>query len=608
MESSHVSHPRNNQKNSDNTQQDGRIIHYLMPYLWPQGHADLKWRVVLSMILLIIAKIATVYVPFVYKYTVDSLEHTMGKEVTYLSLPFFFIVGYGLMRVIANGLTQLRETIFTRVGQRALRLLAVKTFEHVHKLSLRFHLMRRTGTLSRVIDRGTKGIDFLLRMFVFNLVPIALEVLLVIGIYYISSGTFYGHIVTVTVILYVIFTYYVNEWRTGFRRDMNDKDNEASQKAMDSLINYETVKYFGNEKLESDRFHKTMHGYEEAWVKIYSSLGILNFGQSVIIAVGITGIMILAGRDVLDGTKTLGDFVLINTLLLQLYMQLNFLGTIFREMKQAMIDMENMFSLLDENHEITDKEDAMDLNISQAVVRFENVSFSYDPEREILKNISFKIPAGQTLAVVGHSGAGKSTLTRLLFRFYDVTSGRILIDNQDIRDVTQTSLRRAIGIVPQDTVLFNDTIAYNILYGKPDASMEDVKRAAEAAHIHDFILSLPDGYNTQVGERGLKLSGGEKQRVAVARTILKNPPFLIFDEATSALDTATERAIQTELDEIATGRTTLIIAHRLSTVVSADSIIVLEAGEIVEQGTHEELLVKNGLYANMWSVQQDEKE
>ncbi|MEM6603722.1 MAG: ABC transporter ATP-binding protein/permease, partial [Pseudomonadota bacterium] len=596
------------EKQTPDYKNEYRILRYLLPYLWPHARPDLKRRVIYSVILLIISKITVVCVPFLYKYVVDALENNSSEKIALLAAPFFFVVAYGVARMVASGFTQLRDSIFTKVGQRALRLLAVKTFEHVHKLSLRFHLIRRTGGLARTIDRGTKGIDFLLRMFVFNLIPIIFEVSLVVGIYYFTAGLFYGHIVVAVIIVYVVFTYYVNEWRTGFRRDMNDMDNEASQKAVDSLINYETVKYFGNEQLESDRYHDTMKGYERAWIKIYHSLGILNFGQSCIIAVGLTAVMLLAGADVMDGTKTIGDFVLINTLLVQLYSQLNFLGTIFREMKQAIIDMENMFSLLDEGREITNKADAQPLMIDKCNVTFENVSFHYDPERQILKNISFEIPAGQTVAVVGPSGAGKSTLTRLLFRFYDVTDGAIKIDGYDIRDVTQESLRAAIGIVPQDTVLFNDTVGYNIAYGKPLASLDDVRRAAEAAYIHDFIEGLPDGYDTMVGERGLKLSGGEKQRVAVARTILKNPPFLIFDEATSALDTATERAIQTELDEIAASRTALIIAHRLSTVVNADKIIVLNAGEIAEQGTHEELIRAEGIYANMWQTQLDDEQ
>lgn len=588
-----------------NSSSDTHILRYLTPYLWPKGQSNLKFRVVASIILLVIAKIATIYVPFLYKYSVDAIETYRGREMALLSIPFFIITAYGVVRILGVGFTQLRDTIFTKVSQRALRLLAVKTFEHVHSLSLRFHLMRRTGSLSKVIDRGTKGIDFLLRMFVFNLIPIMLEVGIVVGIYYLDSGTLYGHIAMATVAIYVVFTYYVNEWRTGFRREMNEKDNEAGQKAVDSLINYETVKYFNNESHESKRFHEAMHGYESAWTKIYSSLGWLNFGQAVIITVGLTFVMLLAGYDVMNGSKTIGDFVLINGLLVQLYTQLNFLGTIFREMKQALTDMENMFSLLDENLEVTDKENAVELKAEALKynVMFDHVCFSYDIERPILKDISFTIASGESVAVVGSSGAGKSTLTRLLFRFYDVTSGGIYINGQDIRDVSQESLRQTIGIVPQDTVLFNDTIGYNIAYGNTSATPEMIKRAAEAAHIDKFIESLPQKYDTPVGERGLKLSGGEKQRVAIARSILKNPPFLIFDEATSALDTATERGIQTELDDIAKDRTALIIAHRLSTVVSADKIIVLDKGEIVEVGTHDELIRSHGVYYSMWQAQ-----
>lgn len=589
------------------TKTDFKIIHYLMPYMWPKGEFGLRVRVVLALVFLILAKIITVYVPYLYKYIIDSLQETHTQEVMYLSLPIFLVIAYGVARAAASGFQQLRDTVFTLVGQRASRLIAVRTFEHIHNLSLRFHLVRRTGGLSRIIDRGIKGIDFMLRMFVFNLIPVIFEVALVVGLYYISTGAIYGNITLVIIVVYVLFTYYVNEWRTNFRRDMNDKDTDAAQKAVDSLINFETVKYFTNERLESDRFHDSMRGYEKAWVKIYTSLGVLNFGQALIIAVGLTLMMVLAGQEVINGTKTIGEFVFINTLLVQLYAQLNFLGTIFREIKQSMIDMENMFHLLDEKKEVTDKENATELHITNAVVTFKAVDFNYSPDRAILHDVDFTIPAGKTLAVVGHSGAGKSTLTRLLFRFYDTTKGDILVDNQNIKDVTQESLRKNIGIVPQDTVLFNDTIAYNIHYGCTNASIDAVYAAAKAAQIHDFIESLPEGYQTQVGERGLKLSGGEKQRIAIARTILKNPPILIFDEATSALDSATENAIQSKLNEISHNRTTLIIAHRLSTVVHADAIIVLEKGRIIEQGTHSELIALGNHYATMWQKQQQEK-
>jgi ATP-binding cassette subfamily B protein len=443
-------------------------------------------------------------------------------------------------------------------------------------------------------------------MLVFNLIPVLLEVVLVVGLYYLSAGNIYGHVTICVITIYILFTYYINEWRTNFRRDMNDKDTESAQKAVDSLINFETVKYFTNEKLESERFHVSMRGYENAWVKIYTSLGILNFGQAFIIAIGLMIMMLIAAQEVLNGTKTLGEFVLINTLLVQLYSQLNFLGTIFREIKQSLTDMENMFNLLDEHKEVVDCPQATPLKVSEAIIEFKNVHFSYNLEREILKGIDFIIPAGKTIAVVGHSGAGKSTLTRLLFRFYDVTSGGILIDGQNIQSVTQESLRQNIGIVPQDTVLFNDTIAYNIGYGRNDATFEEIQEAAKIAQIHDFIQSLPEGYYTQVGERGLKLSGGEKQRIAISRTILKNPAILIFDEATSALDTATENAIQKKLYEISKDRTTLIIAHRLSTVIDADEIIILDNGKIVEQGKHHDLIAQNGHYARMWQKQQQE--
>ncbi len=606
--SPHYTHTHNkNNGASPDTHTDFKILRHLMPYLWPKGEFALRVRVVLAIIFLILAKVLIVYVPYLYKQTIDAFEAHTSREVVYLSLPIFLIVAYGVVRTASNGFQQLRDTVFTLVGQRASRLLAVETFEHIHNLSLRFHLVRRTGGLSRIIDRGIKGIDFMLRMFVFNLIPVFFEVGLVIAAYYISAGTIYGHITCVIIVVYIVFTYYVNEWRTNFRRDMNDKDTDAAQKAVDSLINFETVKYFTNEKLESDRFHDSMRGYENAWVKIYTSLGILNFGQAVIIAIGLTVMMVLAGQEVLAGSKNLGEFVFINTLLLQLYAQLNFLGTIFREIKQSFIDMENMFNLLDEKKEVVDKPNAPALNVNNAVVVFKNVDFSYNPERSILHQLDFTIPSGKTLAVVGHSGAGKSTLTRLLFRFYDTTSGDILIDNQSIKDITQHSLRKNIGIVPQDTVLFNDTIEYNVRYGCTTANLDAVYAAAKAAQIHDFIESLPEGYQTQVGERGLKLSGGEKQRIAIARTILKNPPILIFDEATSALDSATENAIQAKLNEISQNRTTLIIAHRLSTVIHADNIIVLEKGRIIEQGTHTALIALNNHYAAMWQKQQQEK-
>lgn len=593
---------------SENHKSDFKIVQYLLPYLWPKGEKSLRIRVVCALIFLVLAKLLIVFVPYIYKYIVDALENHNGKEAAYLSLPMMLVLAYGVVRIASNGFQQLRDTIFTLVGQRALRLLAVRTFEHIHNLSLKFHLVRRTGGLSRTIDRGTKSIDFLLRMLVFNLVPVMLEVTLVVFLYYWSVGSIYGHITLGIIVAYIAFTYYVNEWRTNFRRDMNDKDNEAAQKAVDSLINFETVKYFTNEKLETERFHTSMRGYESAWVKIYTSLGVLNFGQALIIALGLIAMMLLSAQEVMDGSKSLGEFVLVNSLLVQLYAQLNFLGTIFREIKQSLIDMENMFNLLEEPKDVMDQEHASELKVTDAVVKFEHVDFAYSPERPILRDVDFTIDAGKTIAVVGHSGAGKSTLTRLLFRFYDVIKGKILIDGQDIHQVTQESLRKNIGIVPQDTVLFNDTIEYNIRYGKNSASTDEVYAAAKAAQIHDFILSLPQGYQTIVGERGLKLSGGEKQRIAIARTILKNPPILIFDEATSALDTTTESAIQSELDALSKNRTTLIIAHRLSTIINADQIIIMDKGSIIEQGTHQDLLTKKGgQYALMWREQQDNK-
>ncbi len=593
--------------NAENAEDKNTVWQYLRPHLWVKNRPDLKARVVISLILLVLAKIVVVALPFFYKEAVDLLENKSSREVALLSLPFWMILAYGVSRAVGNAFQQLRDTVFTKVGQRALRLLALQTFKHIHNLSLRFHLARRTGGLSRVIDRGTKGVDFLLRMFLFNLLPTALEIILTGGVMFYTLGFFYGVITTIMVIAYVIFTYFVNEWRTGFRREMNDKDNEAAQKAVDSLLNYETVKYFGNEENEAERFDKAMRGYESAWIKIYESLGWLNFGQSFIIAFGMTAAMWFAANEVLGGQKTLGDFVLVNTLMIQIYQPLNFLGTVFREIKQSYIDMENMLVLLKEDKEITDSHNAKPLVGLKGDIRFENVSFHYDPGREILSDVSFSVPAGKTVAIVGGSGAGKSTITRLLFRFYDPIKGNICIDGQNICDLTQVSLRAGIGIVPQDTVLFNDTLEYNIRYGKLNATFDEVREAARAARLHHFIEKLPDGYQTQVGERGLKLSGGEKQRVAVARALLKNPPILIFDEATSALDTATEREIQKELDEIAQGRTALMIAHRLSTVVNADEIIVMGAGQIIEKGSHSELIEKEGEYYKMWQAQLKEK-
>ncbi len=574
-----------------------------IPYLWPARNPAARARVVASMLLLIVSKLAGLYMPLLYKYTIDALSAQKGVLVAGMALPLLWIVAYTVARLLNNVLQQLRDAVFAVVGQRALRQLARTTFEHVHQLSLRFHVQRKTGALSRVIDRGTKGLDFLLRMLLFNLVPTAFEILCALVMLQFTLGTFYMALTAATIAVYVAGTYFLNEWRTAFRRQMNERDNDAAQKAGDSLINYETVKYFANEATESQRFDHAMAGYEKAAVKLQISLAWLNFFQGLIIALGLGVMMLVLGRQVLNGQQTLGDFVLLNALLLQLYMPLNFLGTVFREIKQSLIDMESMFDLLHLPPEVVDAPNAQPLaNVSGEVV-FDNVHFGYDPDRMVLRGVSFSIPAGKTVAVVGASGGGKSTLSRLLFRFYDVTQGRILIDGHDIRALTQDSLRRAIGIVPQDTVLFNDTLGYNIRYGCPSASEALVHGVAQSAQIADFIDQLPQGYNTAVGERGLKLSGGEKQRVAIARTLLKNPPILVLDEATSALDTATEQDIQDALRQVMANRSVLLIAHRLSTVVHADEIVVLNDGVVAERGTHAALLALGGRYAALWNAQ-----
>jgi ATP-binding cassette, subfamily B, heavy metal transporter len=585
----------------------------IIPYLWPRGQLGLKGRVIFSLVALLVSKLITVMIPFVYKDAVDSLGHlaqASAEEVksTLLYTCFMLVGVYGAVRMGSTGLQQVRDAVFARVSAVALRALSLKTFNHVHNLSLRFHLSRKTGGLSRVIDRGTKGIEFLLRMMLFNLVPTGLEIALVLGIMVWQFSPVYMVVTFAIVAIYVIATYYITEWRTNLRRSMNNADSDASQKAIDSLLNYETVKYFGNEKRESVRYDRSMASYEEASVRINTSLAVLNFVQAVIISVGLMVIMGLSVNDIAKGKQTVGDFVMLNALLIQLYMPLNFLGTVMREIKQAKTDMEEMFHLLYQPVEVKDIPNAPPLAFSKGDIVFENVFFSYDPDRPILKGISFHIPAGKTLAVVGASGAGKSTLSRLLFRFYDVGSGRILIDGQDIRSVSQENLRSYMGIVPQDTVLFNDTLGYNIRYGQFDASEEEVIRAIDQAQLTDLLKKFPQGLDTMVGERGLKLSGGEKQRVAIARTLLKNPPLLILDEATSALDTATEQDIQRSLVDIAQNRTTLVIAHRLSTVVNADEIIVMNDGQIIEQGTHSALIALGGVYAHMWQQQLEDSD
>ena len=580
------------------TRGDWSTIRTLLPYL-----LEFKSRVVVAMTLLVLSKLANVAVPLVLKEIVDA----MSKPKAMLLVPVFLVVAYGLLRLFSTLFGELRDAVFAKVTQRAIRRVALKLFAHLHNLSLRFHLERQTGGVSRDIERGTRGISFLLNFMLFNILPTFLEIGLVAIILFKKYSPWFVVITFVTLVVYIVFTLFITEWRMVFRRMMNDMDSKANTRAIDSLLNYETVKYFGNEGYEARRYDDHLATWEIAAVRNQTSLATLNSGQSIIIAAGVTGLMLLAADGVAKGTMTIGDLVLVNVFMLQLYMPLHFLGFVYREIKHALADMEKMFSLLEEHREIEDAPDATVLKVKQAAVRFEHVSFSYDPERQILCDVSFDIPAGHTVAVVGASGAGKSTLSRLLFRFYDVTAGAILIDGQDIRKVTQASLRAAIGIVPQDTVLFNDTIYYNIAYGRPDATREEILQAARSAHIHDFIESLPQGYDSMVGERGLKLSGGEKQRVAIARAILKNPSILIFDEATSALDSKSEKAIQDELRNVARDRTTLVIAHRLSTIVDAHQILVMDQGRIIERGTQRELLAQQGVYAQMWALQQQEE-
>jgi ABC-type transport system involved in Fe-S cluster assembly fused permease/ATPase subunit len=617
---------------SNSNRADWQTLRSLVPYL-----LEFKWRVIVAMSLLIFSKLANVSVPLVLKEIIDAMDKT--KSV--LVIPVFLIVGYGLLRLISTLFGELRDAVFANVTQRAIRRVALKVFEHLHSLSLRFHLDRQTGGVSRDIERGTRGIGFLLNFTLFNILPTLLEIGLVAAILLKKYSVWFAIITFITLVIYIALTLFITEWRMVVRRTMNDLDSKANTRAIDSLLNYETVKYFGNEQYEAHRYDDHMEHWETAAVRNQTSLALLNSVQSVVIAIGITALMLLAADQVVKGKMTVGDLVLVNVYMIQLYMPLHFLGFVYREIRHSLADMEKMFSLLNEHREIADAPDATALQVGSAAVRprhgaaeptgagvaashllpqsagyasnvsevrFERVSFAYAPDRQILFDVSFSIPAGHTVAVVGASGAGKSTLSRLLFRFYDVQQGRILISGQDIREVTQTSLRAAIGIVPQDTVLFNDTIYYNIAYGRPEASREEIIVAAQAAHIHDFIESLPQGYDSMVGERGLKLSGGEKQRVAIARAILKNPAILIFDEATSALDSKSEKAIQAELRVIAQNRTTLVIAHRLSTVVDADQILVMDMGKIIERGTHRELLGQNRIYAQMWNLQKQEEQ
>ncbi|MBE9606633.1 ABC transporter ATP-binding protein/permease [Acetobacteraceae bacterium H6797] len=581
---------------------EGRALLSLLPYLWPPGQPDMRRRVVISLVLMLLAKAANVLVPIAYARAVDALAPKDGAAAL-VAVPIAMVIAYGLLRMLSSGFQELRDAVFTKVQARAARTIALQVFAHLHALSLRYHLDRQTGGLSRVIERGTRGINFVLDFLLFSIVPTLLEILLVAGILWKLFSFSFAAVTLATIGVYIAFTLIFTDWRLRFRRAMNETDQEANTKAIDSLLNYETVKYFNNEAHERRRYDSSLSRYEAAYTRSERTLNALNAGQAAIIAVGLTAVMVMAGQGVVAGHLTVGDFVLVNTYLIQLYLPLNFLGFVYRELKQGMTDMEAMFTLLGEEREVSDSKDAKALAATAGEVRFEDVHFGYRPDREILKGVSFTIPAGKTLAIVGPTGAGKSTISRLLFRFYDATSGRILVDGQDIRAVTQDSLRKAIGVVPQDTVLFNDTIRYNIAYGRPDADDVAVEQAARFAQVHDFVMRMPDGYRTLVGERGLKLSGGEKQRVAIARTILKDPRILILDEATSALDTRTEQEIQSALRTVSAGHTTLVIAHRLSTVVEADEIIVLQEGRIAERGSHRALMERHGLYAEMWERQ-----
>ncbi|WP_426231872.1 ABCB family ABC transporter ATP-binding protein/permease [Pararhizobium sp. DWP3-4] len=580
----------------------------LWPYMWPSDRADLKMRVVWATVILLIAKVVLLLVPYFFKWATDALN---GKTDIVGVLPVVFtgavmlVLAYNLARLLQAGLNQLRDALFASVGQHAVRQLAYRTFIHMHQLSLRFHLERRTGGLSRIIERGTKGIETIVRFTILNTVPTLIEFLMTAIIFWWGYGFSYLLVTAVTVVIYIWFTIKASDWRIGIRRAMNDSDTDANTKAIDSLLNFETVKYFGNEEMEAKRFDQSMERYERSATQVWTSLGWLNFGQAVIFGAGTAIMMMMSALAVQRGEQSLGDFVFINAMLMQLSIPLNFIGFVYREIRQGLTDIEQMFDLLEVEAEVIDSPDSVELAIGKGAIAFKDVHFAYDPARPILKGISFEVPAGKTVAVVGPSGAGKSTLSRLLYRFYDVQEGSITIDGQDVRDVKQKSLRAVIGMVPQDTVLFNDTIAYNIRYGRTSASQAEVEAAADIAQIGGFIKSLPEGYGAMVGERGLKLSGGEKQRVAIARTVLKSPPILILDEATSALDTRTEQEIQTALDIVSQNRTTLVIAHRLSTVIHADEIIVLKDGGIAERGTHGELIDRDGLYASMWNRQRE---
>jgi len=592
-----------------------RTLVHLWPYIWPSDRRDLRLRVLGAMALLLVAKLATIAVPFTFKWATDALAGqgsapfapSSGLAWT-IAVPIVMTAAYGGTRIVMALLTQLRDGMFAKVAMHAVRRLAILTFEHMHLLSLRFHLERKTGGLTRVLERGRNAIETIVRMVILQLAPTIVEVLLIVGVLLWEFDWRYVLTVLVTVLVYLTFTYYATEWRIGIRRQMNDSDTDANSKAIDSLLNYETVKYFSAEESETRRYDRSMARYEDASVKAYTSLAVLNAGQAVIFTIGLTMAMGMCAYGIMHGSQTVGNFVMINAMMIQLYQPLNFMGMVYREIKQAVTDIETMFAILGREPDITDRPDARPLVVGKGAIRFEDVRFAYDPARPILKGLTFEVPAGKTVAIVGPSGAGKSTISRLLFRFYDVTGGRILIDGQDIRDVTQRSLREAVGMVPQDTVLFNDTVRYNIRYGRWNATDREVEEAARLAQIDTFIRSTPNGYATEVGERGLKLSGGEKQRVAIARTILKGPPILLLDEATSALDSHTEKEIQNALEQVSRSRTTLVIAHRLSTIVSADDIVVLDQGAIAERGTHHQLLAAGGLYASMWNRQREAEE
>jgi len=594
-----IDHP----ENQHDRKVEIRVIARVLPYLWPKGQAWVKWRVIIALVSLVMAKLVAVATPMIMGAAVDNLSGDGEPSQILMLGAIGLTVAYGLSRILESVFQQLRDIVFAKVGQRALRKVGLETFQHIHNMSLRYHLSRQTGGLSRVMERGVKGVSFLLRFLLFSIGPLALQLILIsIALATLFNVRYLG-VIALAVVAYVLFTAVVTEWRVKIRKVMNDQDKEANQKAIDSLLNFETVKYFGAEMREAGRYDDAMEGYEAAAIKTSYSLGFINIGQSLIINTAMVAVMIMSAQDVVAGRASVGGFVAVNAYIMQVMMPLNFLGFVYREIRQALVDMSEMFSLLERPPEVEDKDAALALKVAGGCIEFKDIHFSYDAERPILKGVSLKVEPGQTWAIVGPSGSGKSTLGRLLFRFYDVNDGALLIDDQDIRDITQRSLHEAIGVVPQDTVLFNDTIYYNIAYGRTGATPDQVKNAAKAAQIHDFIESLPMGYETTVGERGLKLSGGEKQRVGIARTLLKDPPILLLDEATSALDSETEHDIQESLIQMGRGRTVLTIAHRLSTVVHADRIVVLEKGQIVEQGHHDELMLKAGRYAHLWNLQ-----